>query len=84
MGDSVQIGSLVISRAVFDVLSPLIGVIIGGLVTYFTTRAVEDRKWKREIRYEKQKELREGIAVALEWINPLHNALTRASLMSTR
>lgn len=86
--DTIQIGTLVISKAIFDVLVPLIsglvGVLSGGLITYLTTRSIEDRKWRREITYKRQEEQREAIALVLEWIPPLQAALSKAMLMSTR
>ncbi len=84
--DTVQLGSWTISKALFDVIAPLlsglIGTLTGGLITFLVTRATEDRKWQREIRYKAQEERREAIAIALEWIAPLEQALTKASLIS--
>jgi hypothetical protein len=78
--DVVQIGPLVISKAVLDAVAPLLGTLIGGLITYLATRAVEKRKWEQEKRDRLQEHRREAIGLALEWIAPIHSALTQASL----
>ena len=58
---------------------PLIGVILGGLISFFTARGVERQRWKRE-RQEKLASLqRDALAAALEWIEPMRNAETSAS-----
>lgn len=58
---------------------PLLGVLVGGLISYFTARGVERQRWKRE-RQEKLAGLRrDALAAALEWIEPMRNAETRAS-----
>jgi hypothetical protein len=46
--DTVQFGPFVISKVVLDVLAPLVGTVIGGLLTFFSTRAVENRKWEQQ------------------------------------
>ena len=85
--DTVQIGSLVISKTLFDILVPLvsglIGTITGGFITYLTTRAIEGRKWQREKEEKLKEQKREAISVALEWIAPLDQSLTQASIASS-
>lgn len=58
---------------------PLLGALVGGLITFITTIGVERQKWHRE-RQEKLASLkREALTVALEWIEPMRNAETHAS-----
>jgi hypothetical protein len=80
--DTVQFGGLLISKSILDAFFPLLGTIIGGLITYFTTRLLDKRNRQME-RAEKVKEQkREAIALALEWISPLTDAVMKASLVS--
>ena len=85
--DSVQIGSLVVSKPLFDVVVPLIsglvGTLTGGLITFLVSTATDNRKWRREKGYKLQEQRREAIGIALEWIAPLQQALTKASLVSS-
>lgn len=61
------------------IAGPLLGVFIGGLIAYLTARGVEKRRWKQE-RQEKLAGLqRDAMSAALEWIEPMRNAETRAS-----
>ena len=75
----VQIGPIVISKVVLDVLAPLFGTVIGGFITYFTTRATENRKWKQQKEDQLPEQRREAIALSLEWITPIDLVLYRAS-----
>lgn len=45
--DVVQIGPFIISKVVFYTAVPLISVVMGGLITYLTTRAIENKKWEQ-------------------------------------
>jgi hypothetical protein len=76
---------LIISKAVFNVIAPLIsglvGTLTGGLITFLVTNSIENRKWRRETEYKLKEEKREAFAVALEWIAPLQQSLTKASLV---
>lgn len=57
----------------------LLGALVGGLITYLSTRGVERQRWRRK-RQEKLLSLRrDALAVALEWIEPMRNAETHAS-----
>ena len=76
--DTVQIGSLVISKSLLNVVFPLIGTLIGAFITYLTTTAVENRKWQREKKDKLQEQKRDAFADALEWITPTNNALISA------
>ena len=58
---------------------PLLGAVVGGLATYFVMSRVEHQKWRQE-RHEKFLSLkRDALAAALEWIEPMRNAESRAS-----
>ena len=62
-----------------DTLLPLIGVLIGGLITYLTTRALDGRRWQREKKDRLQERQREALALALDWLAPIEAAWIRAS-----
>jgi hypothetical protein len=80
--NTVQVGALTVSKSIVDALFPLLGVIIGGLVTYYTTRSLESRKWKLEKDQKIKEQKREALALALEWVSPLRNEVIRASGVS--
>lgn len=62
-------------------VGPLAGVIVGGLVSFLVAFGVDRRRWKHE-REEKLAGIeRDALAAALEWINPMRNAQTKASLL---
>jgi hypothetical protein len=73
----VQIGSLTVSKVVFDSLIIILSVVTGGLITYLTTRAVETQKWKQQKKDRQQEQYREALALALDWIAPIDSALVR-------
>lgn len=67
------------SEKLITMAGPLLGVIIGGLIAYLTARCIESQRWRHE-RQEKLSGLqRDAMAAALEWIEPMRNAETRAS-----
>lgn len=80
--DVVQIGSFIISKVVFDAFIIILSVVSGGLVTYFTTRAIENQKWIQQKKDKQQEQYREAIALALEWIAPIDNALIHVQSLS--
>ncbi len=58
---------------------PLLGTIVGGLITFIVMRSIEHQRWLRE-RQEKLLGLkRDALAAALEWFEPMRNAESRAS-----
>jgi phosphate/sulfate permease len=81
--ETVQIGPLIISKVVLDVLAPLIGTLVGGFITYISTRTVENRKWEQQKRDKFQEQRREAIALALEWLDPIRSALSKATLITS-
>jgi hypothetical protein len=61
---------------------PLLGALVGGLISSLATRALERQKWRHD-RQEKFASLRrDALAAALEWIEPMRNAQTRASSLA--
>ena|SRR5258707_4268073 len=76
--DVVQIGPLVISKTVIDVLAALIGTLIGGFIAYLSTRAIEDRRWKQQKQDKLQDQRREALALMLEWLEPIGMSLSKA------
>ena len=82
--EPIQIGPFIISKAALDMIIPLISVVIGGLITYLTTHAMENRKWQHQRRDKMQEQRREAISRVLDdWIDPIHSALTEASLLAS-
>src|SRR5258708_37454425 len=81
--DVVQIGPFIISKVVFDVLVPLLsalfGTLIGGLVTYFAARAIENQKWQQQKENKLKKESREAPAIKLEWLDSNGVSFQKAS-----
>lgn len=76
----IQIGSFSLSRPVFDALSPLLGTIVGGLITYLVTNSAERRRWKQQKKDAFAQARREGVAIALEWIEPVERCVSAASM----
>jgi len=77
--DAIQIGPFIISKPAFDVLATLVSVITGGLITYLTTRSMENKKWEQQKKDKLQEQRREAIGLALEWLAPIDEALMRGS-----
>lgn len=67
--DTVQIGHWVVSEsllyALIPVLSVLLGTLMGVLLTFFTSSALEERKWRRENKSRLRAEQREALALIL-------------------
>ncbi|MFZ5902254.1 MAG: hypothetical protein ACOYZ8_01705 [Chloroflexota bacterium] len=80
--DFVQIGSFTVTKVVFDAFIIILSVITGGLITYLTTRAIENQKWKQQKKDRQQEQYREAIALALDWIAPIDTALVRIQSLS--
>ena len=81
--DFVQIGPIMVSKVVFDVFTVIFSVIIGGLVTYFTTRAIETQKWEQQKKDKQKEHYREALALALDWIVPIDTALIHIESLSS-
>ena len=80
--DTVQIGRFVFSRILLDMTIPLLSVIVGGLITYFTTRALGHAQWKKEQRAELIKRKREALERALVWADIVDRGVNRATLLA--
>jgi hypothetical protein len=81
--DTVQIGSLLISKSILDIVFPLLGTLIGGFITYLATSVIENRKWKRERVGKLQEQQREAVARALDWMVPLSSALIQVESLTS-
>ena len=81
--DTVQIGSLVISKSIFDALMVMLGVITGGLIAFLTTTAIEKKRWEAQKADRTQEHRREALALALEWIPPIELALEKAVMLAS-
>ena len=82
--DTIQIGPLLISGVVFNVITTILSVIVGGLITYFATSNIERRKWEQEKKDKLQEQRRDAIGLALEWVDPINIAVMRASALAMR
>ena len=82
----VQIGNFLLSKSVLDILIPLIsglfGTILGGLISFSSVRASDNRRWEQEKKDRLSAERREATAMALEWFDPFRDAITKANLMT--
>jgi hypothetical protein len=65
----------------FDSLWPLVGVLVGGFITYRVTSVVATQRWQQEKADRRAQIEREGIAKALEWLDPMERALSRSNLL---
>jgi hypothetical protein len=77
--DLVHIGSFTISQGVLNIIGPLAGTVVGGLITYFVTRAIESQKWKQEKQERLSEIRRQGMGLALDWLDPIELSISRAS-----
>jgi hypothetical protein len=79
----VQIGPIIISKVVFDALIIIFSVIVGGMVTYLTTRFIEVQKWEQQKKDKRQEQYREALGMALDWLAPIESVLTRIESISS-
>ncbi len=79
--DTIQFGPWLISKSFVDIMIPLfgalIGTLIGGFISYWATKTVEDRKYQREKKDKLREQQREALAFALEWIDPLIDTISQ-------
>ena len=80
--DTIRLGNFVFSRVFLDALIPLISVIVGGLITYFTTQALERRRWKEQQKTRLLERKREALEKALLWIDIVERDVTAATLVA--
>jgi hypothetical protein len=81
--DFIQIGSIIISKVVFDAFTIILSVVIGGLITYFTTRTIENQKWEQQKKDKQKEHYREALALTLDWIAPIDTALIHIESLSS-
>jgi hypothetical protein len=77
----IQFGQYLISTDVLNIIFPLIGTIIGGLISFYSISELENRKWKQQKIEKYQEEYREAIASTIEWIDPIKNAIDEAQMV---
>lgn len=80
--ETLQIGSLIISKTLIDIFAPMLGTIIGGLISYFSIKSIEERKIRQQKLDDLTEQKREAIKIALKWIDHIQNAITKVSLKS--
>jgi hypothetical protein len=68
---------------VLAALGSLLGVIVGGLVTYFVTTAAEKQRWRQEKADRLALDRRAAVSKALGWLDPMDLALSTASMSVT-
>lgn len=73
--DIVQLGPLVLSKSLLSMIFPLIGVVIGGTIGYFSTTANANRTWKRQKEEKLQEERRGAVVAVMAWVKPIQDAL---------
>lgn len=61
------------------IAGPLLGALIGALIASLTAWNIERQRWRHERREKLSSLQREALAAALEWVEPMRNAETRAS-----
>ena len=69
-----------ILEKLWPLLAPLMGVIIGGLITYFVTTSVERQKWSQQKRDKLDDARRQAIVAALGWLEPIDSAMGKAEM----
>lgn len=63
-----------------NILGPLFGVLVGGVVTYIATTGAERERWRQQKKDKLAEASREGIVKALAWLDPMDRALSSANL----
>lgn len=65
---------------ILDVVGPLAGVVVGGIVTYFTTRSIDIQRWRQQKHDRLAQAKRKAIAKAVGWLDPMDRALSSVNL----
>jgi len=71
-----------IFNSLIPLTSALLGIIIGGLISYLSVRASDNRKWAQEKVDRISKEQRDAIGMALEWCEPIRRNISKARLLT--
>lgn len=79
----VQIGNFFISKVVFEAVILLTSVVVGGVITYLTTRTLEYQKWNQQKKEKLQEQRREALGHALEWIAPIEIAMSDSNILAS-
>lgn len=82
--DLLQIGSFYFSKTLLDVLAPLLGTLIGGLITFLTTRKLEMMKWDKERKDKLNEQYREALGMVMEWLDPFEIAIAELGILFNR
>ncbi len=75
--DTIQIGTLVVSKYVIDVLAPILQTILGALIAYISIKAANSQRWQQEKHDKLQEQRRKALEIALDWIEPLRPAISK-------
>jgi hypothetical protein len=81
--DLIQIGSFYFSKSLLDVLAPLFGTLIGGFITFLTTRRIEILRWEKDKGDKLLGQRQEALGLALEWIDALDYTTASIALLMT-
>jgi hypothetical protein len=65
-----------------NTLPLLLGVVVGGLITYLTTHALETQRWKQQKKDKYLEDRREALKLVLDWIDPIDRAINRAAVLA--
>ena len=65
-----------------EALYGLIGVALGGLLSFLSSFWSENKKWKRERNLEKNRDLRTALGTSVKWIDHMQNSYYHASVIS--
>ncbi len=73
---------LVLLTDLWNTLAPglptLLGVIVGGFITYLTTQTLETQKWKQQKKDKFLDDRRRALRALMAWIQPMYDALDKA------
>ena len=82
-GDTVLIGPWVVSKALLDMIWPvvttLMGAIVGGAIAHLNATRLDNRRYEREKKERKLILEREALEKALAWTDPMTLAQTQAA-----
>ncbi len=55
----------------------LVGVLVGGLITFLATSAIETRRWQQQMKERRAEDMRASLRKAAEWISTVEFAASR-------
>lgn len=68
--------------AIWPGLQTLLAVVVGGLITYFTTRALDAQRWEKQQREKLLHDRRDALDQISAWIAPIQHAVEEAISIS--